>query len=59
MKLNKQVVAKLAALVVAVLAVYGLTKYEPIVAAVKDVFDTQVESGDPAPAPVVVPDAGL
>ncbi len=60
MKLNKALVQKLAALVVAVLAVYGLTKYEPIVAAVKDVLDTQVTDSAPAPAPAVdAADAGL
>lgn len=56
MKLNKALVQNLAALVVAVLAVYGLSKYNPIVAAVKDVLDTQISE---APVPAGAPDAGL
>lgn len=55
MKFNKPLVAKLAALVVAILTVYGLTQYTPIVGAVKDVLDTQVSDSVPAPAA----DAGL
>lgn len=61
MKFDKALISKVAALAVAVLTVYGLSKYSPLVDAVKDVLYTQVQDGAPAPAPAPVQavDAGL
>lgn len=60
-KFDKKLVAALAVLAVSILGVFGLTKYEPVVQAVKGVLDSQVQQGPDTPVaePVVSPDAGL
>lgn len=60
-KFDKKFVAALAVLAVSILGVFGLTKYEPVVQAVKGVLDTQVQEAPSSPEPEVPvsPDAGL
>lgn len=57
-KFNKALIQKVAAFALALLTVYGFSKYAPLVDAVKDILDTQVQDGSPAPAPVQAVDAG-